>query len=58
MHLAFRDGNRRSFDQVQSPGRLERQEIEQFSKAATSGQGNRAERRRMQAGLKKMMRKR
>ncbi|RWM90041.1 MAG: hypothetical protein EOR84_22800 [Mesorhizobium sp.] len=58
MRLAFRNENRRSFDQVSSPGRLERQEIEQFSKAATSGQGNRAQRRRMQAELKKMMRKR
>lgn len=33
-------------------------EIDQFSKAATSGQGNRKQRRRMQAELKKMMRKR
>ncbi|WP_189401972.1 MULTISPECIES: hypothetical protein [unclassified Mesorhizobium] len=41
-----------------SIGRLQEQEIEQFSKAATSGQGNRKQRRAMQADLKKMMRKR
>ncbi|TPJ51637.1 MULTISPECIES: hypothetical protein [unclassified Mesorhizobium] len=60
MRQAFREENRRSFEleQVHLAGRLERQEIQQFSKAATSGQGNRAQRRRMQAELKKMMRKR
>ncbi|RWN95481.1 MAG: hypothetical protein EOS05_11855 [Mesorhizobium sp.] len=60
MHRAFREENRRSFEleQAHSAGRLERQEVEQFSKAATNGQGNRAARRRMQAELKKMMRKR
>lgn len=38
--------------------RLQREEMEQFSKAATSGQGNRKQRRQMQAELKRMMRKR
>lgn len=37
---------------------LQREEMRQFSKAATSGQGNRKQRRQMQAELKKMMRKR
>ncbi|WP_181181015.1 hypothetical protein [Mesorhizobium sp. B2-4-5] len=46
---ALRDYNRRSF---------ELEEMRQFSKAATNGQGTRKERRRMQAELKKMMRKR
>ncbi|RWP44261.1 MAG: hypothetical protein EOR04_04905 [Mesorhizobium sp.] len=50
MALAFRNENRRSFD-------LEKQEIEEFSKAATRGQGNRKERRRQQAELKKMWRR-
>ncbi|RWD47453.1 hypothetical protein [Mesorhizobium sp.] len=50
MRLAFRNENRRSFD-------LEKQEIDQFAKAATRGQGNRKERRRQQAELKKMWRR-
>jgi hypothetical protein len=48
---ALTEGARRS-------ARLQEQEIDQFSKAATNGQGNRKQRRQMQAELKKMMRKR
>lgn len=37
---------------------LMKDEMRQFSVAATNGQGNRKQRRQMQAELKKMMRKR
>ncbi|RWN60250.1 hypothetical protein [Mesorhizobium sp.] len=43
-------GNRRS-------ARLLNEEVDQFAKAATRGQGNRKERRRQQAELKKMWRR-
>ncbi|WP_292539263.1 hypothetical protein [Mesorhizobium sp.] len=56
MQHAREESEAEEFSKRRSTDLLAR-EIDQFSKAATSGQGNRKQRRQMQAELKKMMRK-